>query len=75
MTMAERELSAFFHAVAVLFGPQQAEHSAEDWLHELTANECLPTSVREWRLITAKVASRLGASSLMTEFTMLRRKG
>jgi hypothetical protein len=72
-TMAERELSAFFNAVTQLFGPKQAELSAEDWLHELTETEGLPTSAREWRLITAKASTRLpsgvNASSLSTEFT------
>jgi hypothetical protein len=73
MTMAERELSAFFNAVTQLFGSEQAELSAEDWLHELIEIDGLPTSVREWRLITAKVSTRLpsavNASSLSTEFT------
>jgi hypothetical protein len=59
MTMAERELSAFFNAVTQLFGPEQAELSAEDWLHELVEVDGLPTSAREWRLITAKVSTRL----------------
>jgi hypothetical protein len=73
MTMAERELSAFFNAVTQLFGPKQAELSAEDWLHELTEIEGLPASAREWRLITAKASTRLpngvNASSPSTEFT------
>jgi hypothetical protein len=73
MTMAERELSAFFNAVTQLFGSEQAEHSAEDWLHELIEIDGLPTSAREWRLITAKastrLASRVSASSLSSEFT------
>jgi len=73
MTMAERELSAFFNAVTQLFGSEQAELSAEDWLHELIGIDGLPTSAREWRLITAKVSTRLAsgvtASSLSTEFT------
>jgi hypothetical protein len=59
MTMAERELSAFFHAVSQLFGAEQAERSAEDWLHELSEIEGLPSSTREWRSITAKVLGRL----------------
>ena len=71
MTMAERELSAFFNAVTQLFGAEQAELSAEDWLHELIEIDGLPTSAREWRFITAKVstrlASRVRASSLSTE--------
>jgi alkylhydroperoxidase/carboxymuconolactone decarboxylase family protein YurZ len=71
MTMAERELSAFFNAIAQLFGSEQAELSAEDWLQELIEIDGLPASTREWRLITAKVstrlASRVSASSLSTE--------
>jgi hypothetical protein len=74
MTMAERELSAFFNAVTKLFGAEQADLSAEDWLHELIEIDSLPTSAREWRLITAKVSTRLPAgvnasSSLSAEFT------
>ena len=72
MTMAERELSAFFNAVTQLFGSEQADLSAEDWLHELIEIDGLPASAREWRLITAKVstrlASRVPSSSLSTEF-------
>jgi alkylhydroperoxidase/carboxymuconolactone decarboxylase family protein YurZ len=73
MTMADRELSAFFNAVTQLFGSAQAELSAEDWLHELIEIDGLPASTREWRLITAKVSTRLAnrvnAPSLSTEFT------
>jgi hypothetical protein len=71
MTMAERELSAFFNAITQLFGSEQAEFSAEDWLHELIEIDGLPISTHEWRLITTKVltrlASRVRASSLSTE--------
>jgi hypothetical protein len=71
LRMAERELSAFFNAVIQLFGSEQAELSAEDWLQELIEIDALPTSAREWRLITVKVstrlASRVRASSLSTE--------
>jgi hypothetical protein len=71
LTMAERELSAFFNAVTHLFGSEQAQISAEDWLQELTEIDGLPTSAREWRSITAKVLTRLGSrmstSSLPTE--------
>jgi hypothetical protein len=70
-TMAERELAAFFNAVIQLFGSEQAELSAEEWLQELTEIDALPASTREWRLITAKastrLASRVRASSLTTE--------
>jgi len=69
--MAERELSAFFTAITQLFGPKQAELSAEDWLKELIEIDSLPASSREWRLITAKastrLASRVNASSPSTE--------
>jgi len=69
--MAERELSAFFNVVSQLFGAEQAELSAEDWLQELIETDGLPASTREWRLITAKVstrlASRVSASCLLTE--------
>jgi len=58
-TMAERELSAFFNAVTQLLGSEEALLSAEDWLQELNEIDGLPTSAREWRLITAK--SRLGS--------------
>jgi len=71
VTMAERELSAFFKAVAQMVGSEQAELSAEDWLQELIEIDGLPASTREWRLITAKastrLASRVNASSLLTE--------
>ena len=68
MTMAERELSALFHAITELFGSEQADLSADDWLQELIAVDGLPASTREWRMITTKVltrfASRVNASSL-----------
>jgi hypothetical protein len=76
MSLAERELSAFFNAVTQLFGSEQADLAAEDWLHELIEIDCLPASAREWRLITAKVSTRLpggvnasSMSSLSAEFT------
>jgi hypothetical protein len=59
LTMAERELSAFFNAVTQLFGSEQAELSAEEWLRELIETDSLPASAREWRLITAQVSNRL----------------
>jgi hypothetical protein len=72
MTTAERELSAFFKTVTQLFGSEQAELSAEDWLRELIEIDDLPASTHEWRLITAKastrLASRVRASSRSAEF-------
>ena len=77
ITMAERELSAFFNAVAQLFGSEQAELSADDWLRELIEVDGLPASAREWRLITRKItakastriARRLSASSLSSSLS------
>ena len=73
LAMAEHELSAFFNAVTRLFGSEQAELASEDWLRELIEIDGLPASTCEWRLITARVstrlASRVTALSLSTEFT------
>jgi hypothetical protein len=70
-TRAERELSAFFHAITQLFGSEQAELSAEDWLQELFDVDGLPTSARDWRLITlnatSRLANRVTTSSLANE--------
>ena len=70
MTMAERELSAFFNAVNELFGSEQAEISAEDWLHELMERSVLLASTRQWRLLTVKVMARL-ASRVNVSFEAL----
>jgi hypothetical protein len=75
VTKAEQELSAFFGAVKELFGPEQAELSANDWLRELNAIEGLPASAGEWRRITAmataRLAGRVPSSSLSTEAQMV----
>ena len=75
LTMAERELSAFFSVVTKLFGSEQAKLSAEDWMRELIEIDGLTASKREWRLITAKastrLASRVGASSLSLPLSSL----
>ncbi|MGJ5818374.1 hypothetical protein [Paludibaculum fermentans] len=67
MTMAERELAAFFRAVMELYGPEQAEASAEDWLQALMARCGLPGSGREWREVSIAAAARL-ASRVGTGF-------
>jgi hypothetical protein len=73
MKSAEQELAAYFNAVKQLFGREQADLSAEDWLHELAELEGPPSSTRDWRLITVKastrLANRVNAPSLLTEFT------
>src|SRR5215475_916604 len=59
LSTAQRELAAFFRAVTEMFGSEQAELSAEEWLHEVEASRTLPASTREWRGISAKVITRL----------------
>lgn len=60
MTIAERELGAFFNAVAQLFGREQADRSAEDWLRLLAEMNALPSSRRGWRSITIRALAELG---------------
>jgi hypothetical protein len=75
MTIAERELAAFFGAVRELFGSELAELSAKEWLRELEATDDLPASNPEWRTLTAKtslwLANRVNALSLTTEFATM----
>jgi hypothetical protein len=59
LSMAQRELAALFRAVTELFGAEQADLSAEDWLNELQTRSKLPASAREWRGITARVITQL----------------
>src|SRR5260370_38504646 len=59
MTMAERELAAFFSAVTDLFGSEQARLSVEDWLDGLAAMNGLPPSTRELRWITVERSAPL----------------
>ncbi len=73
MKSAEQELASFFNAVKQLFGREQAELSAKDWLDELAGIDGLPSSASDWRLVTvrasARLANRVKASSLSAEFT------
>jgi hypothetical protein len=69
MTMAERELAAFFNAVTQMCGSAQAEISAEDWLRELQAVDGLPDSPREWRLITTRASTRI--ANRVNDFVIL----
>jgi hypothetical protein len=69
MAMAERELSAFFKTITRLFGSEQANISAADWLQEVIDVDGLPTSARDWRLITLNATTRLASrvNSQLTE--------
>ena len=59
LRMAQQELAAFFTAVEEMFGSEQAEISADDWLEELAEISVLPASALEWRQITIKASTRL----------------
>ena len=59
MLVAERELSAFFTAVAELFGTEQAALAANDWLQQLEFMTDLPGSSREWRALSVSASARL----------------
>lgn len=64
MSLAERELAAFFGAVTELYGSELADFAAEEWLRELDATDDLPASAREWRWLTVKVSARLPSRTL-----------
>lgn len=58
--LAERELSTFVTAVTELFGPEQGELSAEDWLQEFDLVDSPPLSTsRDWRSVTIAASARL----------------
>ncbi len=69
---AERELASFVAAVKTLFGPEQAELSATDWLNaiEQVIHSNHPASP-DWRRVTiiaaTFIAQRLGSVPLTTE--------
>jgi plasmid stabilization system protein ParE len=56
---AERELGSFFAAVKQLFGPEEAELAARDWLDELQEISHFPAATRNWRQLTINAAKRL----------------
>lgn len=62
LVLAEKELSAFIHAVDKLFGPEQARQSALHWIEELElmgwpSGELIP----DFRRATVGASARLGA--------------
>ena len=58
--LAERELSAFIAAVTKLYGPEQANLAAEDWLEESEVMDSPPRSEeRDWRAVTIAASARL----------------
>lgn len=60
--LAERELASFIGAVTVLFGPEQARISADDWLEESESIDSPPRSTsRDWRAVTVAASARLAS--------------
>jgi hypothetical protein len=58
--LAERELSSFIAAVTKLYGAEQAQISAEDWLDESDLMDSPRRSeVRDWRAVTIAASARL----------------
>jgi hypothetical protein len=62
LVLAEKELSAFIHAVDKLFGPEQARQSALHWIEELELMDW-PSgeSIPDFRRATVGASARLGA--------------
>jgi len=62
LVLAEKELSAFIHAVDKLFGPGQARQSSLHWIEELELMDW-PSgeSTPDWRRATVGASARLGA--------------
>jgi hypothetical protein len=56
---AERELSAFFSAVAGSFGQEEATLAAKDWLQLLEAMKTLADSPGQLRLLSISAAAKL----------------
>jgi hypothetical protein len=56
---AERELSAFFSAVAELFGPEEARLASKDWLQRLATMQSLPASPCQLRLLSINASVKL----------------
>lgn len=59
---AERELSAFIHAIKELYGPEEAQLSTVDWLEEAQSIDMPPVSAgRNWRAVTIAASARLAS--------------
>ena len=60
--LAERELASFMSAVNLLYGPDQARLSANEWLEESELMDSPPRSaVRDWRAVTIAASARLAS--------------
>lgn len=64
--LAERELASFIGAVTELFGPEQAQLSAGDWVEEAELMDSPPRSTsRDWRAITVAASARLASRMIV----------
>jgi hypothetical protein len=62
MAMAEREIGAFITVVTDLYGSEQAQLSAEDWINEFHSTDALSISApRGWREVTVAASARLAS--------------
>lgn len=69
---AEKELRAFVHAVDHLFGGEQAQRSALDWIHEIEVMTWpVGDVIPNWRQATIRASVRLCSSHPVN----LRRRG
>lgn len=60
MQLASRELSSFIAAVTALYGQEQPEKSAQDWLEEsVLADNAHRSQERDWRVVTIAAETRL----------------
>jgi hypothetical protein len=59
LSIAERELEAFAHAVSKLFGAARVRQSVEDWVAELEFMEWPEQAIPDWRQVTVAAATRL----------------
>jgi hypothetical protein len=72
MHLAERELSAFVTAVRASYGPEEAEHSAEDWIEESELMDSPPRSeIRSWRAVTIAASARLASRVSRAHLSMV----
>jgi hypothetical protein len=57
---AERELASFIGAVTELYGSEEAELAAEDWLDEAQSMDSPPVSTgQNWHAVTIAASARL----------------
>jgi hypothetical protein len=67
--LAAHELSAFIGAVSQLYGPEQAQASAQDWLEALDVMGSPPLSTaRDWRAVTVAASARLATRIKTSEY-------